>query len=67
MAQIASDDTCFIAADAKSAFRHVEQIYAASGRSDNLELDYFEGGHEVDVEPGLAFLKKHLMSGLTQI
>jgi hypothetical protein len=61
MAQIASDDTCFIAADAKSAFRHVEQIYAASGRSDNLELDYFEGGHEVDVEPGLAFLKKHLM------
>ena len=60
MAQIASDDTCFIAADAKSAFSHLEQIYAASGRSDNLELDYFEGGHEVDVEPGLAFLKKHL-------
>ena len=33
----------------------------ASGRPDHLELDYFEGGHEVDVAPGLAFLKKHLM------
>ena len=61
MAQIASDDNCFIAADAKSAFNHIEQIYAAAGRPDNLELDYFEGGHEVDVEPGLAFLKQHLM------
>jgi dienelactone hydrolase len=61
MVQIASDDTCFIEDDAKSAFNHLERIYAAAGRSDRLELDYFEGEHEVDVEPGLAFLKKHLM------
>ena len=61
MVQIASNDTCFIEADAKTAFHHLEQIYRASGRREALELDYFEGGHEIDVEPGLRFLKGHLM------
>ena len=61
MVQIASNDTCFIEADAKSAFDHLEKIYTAAGHRDNLELDYFEGVHEVDVEPALGFLKKHLM------
>ena len=60
MVQIASDDACFIEADAMAAFHHLERVYAASGCRDNLVLDLFEGGHEVDVDPALAFLKEHL-------
>ena len=60
MVQIASNDTCFIEADAKSAFNHLEQIYTASGRQDNLALDYFEGGHEVDLEPAIVFFRSKL-------
>jgi dienelactone hydrolase len=67
MVQIASNDTCFIEADAKSAFSHLEQIYAAAGSGDNLELDYFEGGHEVNLEPAVAFFKKHLRFGVNPI
>ncbi|MBI1924941.1 hypothetical protein HYR99_11930 [Candidatus Poribacteria bacterium] len=67
MVQIASNDTCFIEADAKNAFSHLEQIYAAAGSGDNLELDYFEGGHEVDLEPAISFFKKHLRFGVNPI
>ena len=60
MAQIGSGDTCFIEEDALDAFRHLERIYRAAGRPDRLELDHFEGVHEIDLEPGIAFLEQHL-------
>jgi len=60
MVQIASDDTCFIEEDALEAFRHLQQIYQAAGVEENLQLDNFEGVHEIDLEPAVEFFKKHL-------
>ena len=60
MAQIGSDDMCFIEADALQAFKQVERIYAASGRSDRLVLDHFQGEHEINLETGIAFLQERL-------
>lgn len=60
MAQIGSDDMCFIEADALQAFRQVEKIYAASGRSDRLVLDHFQGEHEINLETGIEFLQERL-------
>lgn len=60
MAQIGSDDMCFIEADALQAFKQVEKIYAASGRSDRLVLDHFQGEHEINLETGMAFLEERL-------
>ncbi|MFQ6039919.1 MAG: alpha/beta hydrolase [Candidatus Poribacteria bacterium] len=60
MAQIASNDTCFIEDDALEAFRHLQQIYRAAGAEENLQLDNFEGVHEIDLETAVGFLKKHL-------
>lgn len=60
MVQIGSDDMCFIEADALEAFRQVEKIYAASGRSDKLVLDHFQGEHEINLETGIKFLQERL-------
>lgn len=60
MAQIGSDDMCFIEADALQAFKQVEKIYAASGRSDRLVLDHFQGEHEINLETGIEFLQERL-------
>ncbi len=60
MVQVASDDTCFIDTDAKKAFSHLKQVYSASGHSSKLELDYFEGEHEVDLAPAISFFKENL-------
>lgn len=60
MAQIGSKDNCFIEEDALKAFRQLEKIYKASGSLKNLHLDHFEGVHEIDLQPGIEFLKKYL-------
>ena len=60
MVQIGSDDMCFIESDALAAFEHLEKIYSASGKRDRLVLDHFEGEHEIDLEPGIAFLEERL-------
>lgn len=60
LVQIGSDDTCFIEADALRAYRHLRAIYRAAGASDRLELDHFQGVHEVDLEAALAFLQSHI-------
>ncbi len=60
MAQIGSDDMCFIEADALAAFAHLEKIYAAAGHQDQLVLDHFQGGHEINLETGIAFLEERL-------
>ena len=46
--------------DAKKAFSHLKQVYSASGHSSKLELDYFEGEHEVDLAPAVRFFKENL-------
>jgi dienelactone hydrolase len=60
MAQIGSDDSCFVEDDALQAYRHLESIYQAAGAADRLELDHFEGVHEIDLEKGVDFLKRRL-------
>ncbi len=60
MVQIGSDDMCFIESDALAAFEQLKRIYAASGRSDQLVLDHFQGEHEIDLEAGIAFLEERL-------
>ena len=60
MVQIGSDDRCFIESDALAAFEHLEKIYAACGKRDRLVLDHFEGEHEINLEPGIAFLEERL-------
>jgi hypothetical protein len=58
--QIGKHDTCFIESDALSAFGHLQRIYRAAGATENLQLDRFDGGHEIDLDPALAFLEKQL-------
>ena len=60
MVQIGSNDTCFIEDDALAAFHHLEKIYRAAGATERLVLDHFEGVHEIDLDPAIAFLQKHL-------
>jgi len=60
MAQIGSDDQCFIQEDALKAYQHLAGIYRAAGMKDRLELDHFQGGHEIDYEAGAEFLSRHL-------
>jgi dienelactone hydrolase len=60
MVQIGSRDGCFVEADALAAFQHLETIYQAAGAPQRLVLDHFAGVHEIDLEPGTAFLRKHL-------
>ena len=60
MVQIGSRDNCFVEADALKAYRHLKGIYRAAGASKQLVLDHFEGGHEIDLEPATAFLRRHL-------
>ena len=60
MAQIGSDDMCFIESDALEAFKQLEKIYTASGRPDRLVLDHFQGEHEIDLEAGIEFLASKL-------
>ena len=60
MVQIGSKDDCFIEKDALKAYHHLEKIYKSAGASKNLVLDNFDGVHEIDLDPAIAFLKKHL-------
>ncbi len=58
--QIGIEDTCFIESDAMRAFTHLRAIYRAAGAERALELDRFQGGHEIDLEPAVAFFQRHL-------
>ena len=60
MVQIGADDRCFIESDALAAFEHLKKIYAACGKPERLILDHFQGEHEIDLEPGIAFLAEQL-------
>ena len=61
MVQIGSNDSCFIESDALSAYGHLKSIYRAAGAEAMLELDNFEGEHEVDLDPALDFMQRRLL------
>jgi dienelactone hydrolase len=66
LVQIGSQDTCFIERDALAAFNHLRRIYRASGAGPNLELDHFDGGHEMNVTTAVEFLRRRLMDSAQQ-
>ena len=61
MVQIGSKDDCFIEKDALKAYKHLEAIYKSAGVPDRLELDHFEGVHEIDLVSAIKFLDKNLV------
>ena len=60
LVEIGTFDECFKLDSAMSCFRVVEQIYAAAGARDRLELDVFEGGHKWGGNKSLEFFRAHL-------
>ena len=60
LVQIGKKDGCFIDRDAMAAFNHLKRIYRGAGASSQLELDRFDGGHEMNVGPAVEFLRRHL-------
>jgi dienelactone hydrolase len=60
LVQMGSKDGCFLESDALAAYQHLERIYRAAGAGEQLELDHFDGGHEVNPGPLLEFLGRRL-------
>jgi dienelactone hydrolase len=60
MVQIATRDDCFLYPDAAQAAEYLAAIYTAAGARDALELHFFDGGHEIDVEAALQFFRRRL-------
>lgn len=57
---IGAEDTCFHVDNALECFRQVKAIYQAAGAQQNLELDFFPGGHAWGGNRSEAFFSKHL-------
>ena len=60
MIQAGERDTCFVIEDVMEAYAHLAKIYAAAGASENLELDRFDGEHEIHAEMALDFFARRL-------
>jgi dienelactone hydrolase len=60
MVQIGKRDECFVDTDALAAYRHVERIYHAAGASKHVELDHFNGAHELHLPAAVDFLNRRL-------
>ena len=61
---IGAYDTCFAVENALACYREVEQIYAAAGASDNLQLDLFAGEHAWGANKSVAFFSQFLEAAL---
>jgi len=64
MAQVGEKDECFTVDDAAPAARRVGKAYRVLGISDRFALDLFPGGHEINVQPALAWLDRWLKAPL---
>ena len=53
------NDGIFPIAEAREGLENLEDVYALLGKSENLEPDFFNGGHEWSNRKTLGFLKKH--------
>lgn len=60
LVEIGAYDACFHVDSALPCFKEVEKIYQAAGARENLELDFFEGGHKWGGNKSLDFFEKHL-------
>lgn len=60
LVQIGQYDSVFSARDALAAFRYVKKIYEAAGAQERLELDLFDGVHELNIPAIVKFFDKWL-------
>ena len=60
LVQIGEYDFHVDSTKALKAYRHLSKIYRAAGASDFLELDFFDGGYEINVPPVVKFLDERL-------
>ena len=58
--EIGKQDDCFRVDSALSCYRELEQIYAAAGASDRLQLDLFEGEHQFAGNKAFGFFDRYL-------
>lgn len=57
-----SQDPLFGPDGANAAYERLRRIFAAAGRPDGIEADFFEGGHEIHGDPAMAWLARQLMT-----
>ena len=60
LVDIGANDTCFRVDTALACYRQVEQIYAAAGAAEHLELDLHSGEHGWGGSKSIPFFRKHL-------
>lgn len=58
--QIGEYDSTFASPDALAEYRRLQKIYRAADASENLGLDLFDGCHEINVKPVLAWFNRWL-------
>ena len=46
VAEMGTQDTCFVIDDALAAYAEVERLYEAIGEGERLTNDVFDGGHQ---------------------
>ena len=61
--QIGRYDATFPSTGALREYARLRRIYTAAGRSDRLELDLFEGCHEINVPPLIDWFQRRLQCG----
>jgi hypothetical protein len=60
LVQIGEYDVHLDSAAALRAFRHLKRIYRAADAEGELELDFFDGGYELNLPPIFDFLERRL-------
>jgi dienelactone hydrolase len=60
MIQVGTRDGSFLVADAQAAYDELAPLYRMLDAEDKIALDVFEGGHDFDVEPTLAWFRRWL-------
>ena len=53
------NDGIFPISEAREGFEKLEAVYILLGKPENIEADFFEGGHEWSNRKTLGFLGKH--------
>ena len=64
LVDIGAYDTVFAVENALACYREVEQIYAAAGASENLNLDLFAGEHAWGANKSVDFFSQFLQAAL---
>ncbi len=57
-----AQDPLFGPDGAQTAYARLRRIFAAAGRPDGIEADFFEGGHEIHGGPATAWLARQFMT-----